>query len=41
MPKEIEMIRNYMELQNLRTPEKEKIEIEVTGRNRREKSGTA
>jgi len=31
LPKEIEMIRNYIELQNLRTPEKEKIELEVTG----------
>lgn len=29
---EIEMIRNYIELQNLRTPEKEKIELEVTGK---------
>jgi LytS/YehU family sensor histidine kinase len=28
---EIEMIRNYIELQNLRTPEKEKIEMEVSG----------
>jgi len=31
LPNEIEMIRNYIELQNLRTPEKEKIEMEVTG----------
>jgi sensor histidine kinase YesM len=31
LPKEIEMIRNYIELQNLRTPENEKIELEVTG----------
>lgn len=31
LPKEIEMIRNYIELQNLRTPEKEKIELEVVG----------
>jgi len=31
LPKEIEMIRNYIELQNLRTPEKEKIELEVIG----------
>lgn len=29
---EIEMIKNYIELQNLRTPEKEKIEMEVNGR---------
>ncbi len=31
LPKEIDMIRNYIELQNLRTPENEKIELEVTG----------
>lgn len=31
LPKEIEMIRNYIELQNLRTPENEKIELEVIG----------
>lgn len=31
LPREIEMIRNYIELQNLRTPEKEKIELEVIG----------
>lgn len=31
LPKEIEMIRNYIELQNLRTPENEKIELEVVG----------
>lgn len=31
LPKEIEMIGNYIELQNLRTPEKEKIELEVVG----------
>lgn len=31
LPKEIEMIGNYIELQNLRTPEKEKIELEVIG----------
>lgn len=32
LSKEIEMIRNYIELQNLRTPEKEKIELEVVGK---------
>jgi two-component system, LytTR family, sensor kinase len=31
LSKEIEMIRNYIELQNLRTPEKEKIELEAIG----------
>lgn len=31
LSKEVEMVRNYIELQNLRTPENEKIEIEVTG----------
>ena len=31
LPREIDMIRNYIELQNLRTPEKEKIELEVIG----------
>ncbi len=31
LSKEIEMIRNYIELQNLRTSEKEKINIEVLG----------
>jgi sensor histidine kinase YesM len=31
LPKEIEMIRNYIVLQNLRTPENEKIELEVIG----------
>ncbi len=31
LPKEIEMIRNYIELQNLRTPDNEKIELDVTG----------
>jgi two-component system, LytTR family, sensor kinase len=31
LPKEIEIIRNYIELQNLRTPENEKIELEVVG----------
>ena len=31
LQKEIEMIRNYIELQNLRTPQKEKIELEVVG----------
>jgi two-component system, LytTR family, sensor kinase len=29
--KEVEMVQNYIELQNLRTPEKEKIELEVIG----------
>jgi hypothetical protein len=29
LPKEIDMIRNYIELQNLRTPDNEKIELEV------------
>lgn len=31
LSKEIEMIRNYIDLQNLRTSEKEKISIEVSG----------
>ena len=31
LSKEVEMVRNYIELQNLRTPENEKIEIEVIG----------
>jgi two-component system, LytTR family, sensor kinase len=31
LPREIDMIRNYIELQNLRTSENEKIELEVTG----------
>src|SRR5690606_33447636 len=35
--KEIEMIRNYIELQNLRTPEKEKIALEVVGKVEAEK----
>ena len=31
LEKEIEMIRNYIELQNLRTPDSEKIKLEVLG----------
>ena len=31
LKKEIEMIRNYIELQNLRTPDSEKIKLEVLG----------
>lgn len=31
LSKEVEMVRNYIELQNLRTPENEKIEIVVDG----------
>jgi LytS/YehU family sensor histidine kinase len=31
LEKEIEMIRNYIELQNLRTPDSEKIELKVLG----------
>lgn len=34
---EIEMIKNYIELQNLRTPEKEKIVLEVTGETENKK----
>ena len=31
LKKEIDMIRNYIELQNLRTPDSEKIELEILG----------